>query len=74
MTSTTDELAARIEGLEIRVAYQEQVIDDLNKTMTAQWTQIESLTRQIKRLTDRLSQIEQGPAAGAADEPPPPHY
>jgi SlyX protein len=70
-----DDLAARVEKLEIRAAYQDQAVDDLNKTITAQWAQIEALTLQIKRLLDRLSQIEQGGgAADAADEPPPPHY
>jgi SlyX protein len=69
-----DGLDARVEKLEIWVAHQDQVIADLSSTTAAQWAQIEDLTRQVKRLLDRLSQVEQGGAADPADEPPPPHY
>ena len=69
-----DGLDARVEKLEICVAYQDQVIEDLNRSVTAQWLQIENLTLQVKRLVDCLSQTEPGAAADPADEPPPPHY
>jgi SlyX protein len=67
-------LDARIVKLEIRVAHQDQIIDDLDKAVTGQWAQIESLTHEIKRLTERLGHVEQGGGAAPADEPPPPHY
>jgi SlyX protein len=75
-TSNTEagELDARVEKLEIRAAYQDQVVEDLNKTITAQWARIESLALQIKRLVDRLQQVEHGGTGDPADEPPPPHY
>jgi SlyX protein len=64
---------ARIEALEMRIAHQERVIEELNAAVTEQWKQIESLTRQVERMTDRLQQVADNAAPNSA-EPPPPHY
>lgn len=70
----TERLNARIDALETRLAYQDQTIEDLNATITAQWAQIDALTREVRRLSDRLQQAEDRSADPAAPEPPPPHY
>jgi SlyX protein len=70
----SDDLAARLEALEIRVAYQDQVIEDLNQTITAQWKDIDRLRREMAALADRVAQAERGAGGEAEDEPPPPHY
>jgi SlyX protein len=44
----------------------------LNKTITEQWLKIDTLTRQLVHLNERL-QDAVTPAPGAANEPPP-HY
>ncbi len=41
------ELSERIDALESRLAYQDQTIEQLNETITAQWKQIDALTRQL---------------------------
>jgi SlyX protein len=70
----TESLKARIDALEARVAHQDRTIEDLNDTVTAQWTEIETLTRQIARLDEQVREA-QDRAPGARDpEPPPPHY
>jgi SlyX protein len=71
-----DAMALRIDALEMRLAYQTEAIEDLNATITAQWKQIDALTRQTVRLEDRLQEAEARGGAGGApgDEPPPPHY
>jgi SlyX protein len=66
-------LAARIDALEMRIAYQDETIEELNQTITAQWTRIESLTRQIAMLGDRVNEAENRVGA-AAPQVPPPHY
>ena len=43
--SEIDSLVARIDTLEMRFAYQDQVIEDLNRTITEQWKHIDALTR-----------------------------
>jgi SlyX protein len=70
----TELLGARIDTLEMRVAYQDQTIEDLNATIAAQWTQIDALAREVRRLSDRLQQAEDRAGAATSPEPPPPHY
>jgi SlyX protein len=65
-------LGERIDLLEARLTFQDETIDTLNKTITEQWLKIDSLTRQLAVLRERLQDAEAG-APGAANEPPP-HY
>ena len=68
------ELANRIEALEIQIAHQDATIEALNQALTAQWKQIDVLTRQMTQLTDRIAAAEQSLPAAPGNEPPPPHY
>jgi SlyX protein len=65
---------SRLDTLEIRLTHQDEMIEDLNRTITAQWKEIDRLTRELVMLQDRMADAEQtiGPEPG--DEPPPPHY
>ncbi|GJE83655.1 SlyX family protein [Methylorubrum thiocyanatum] len=63
----------RIARLEIRLTEQEAVIEDLNAALTAQWTVIDRLTRQLGRLQEQVEESAFRAASGAP-EPPPPHY
>jgi SlyX protein len=65
-------LSERVEALEARIAYQDDTIETLNETITAQWKQIDALARQLAALNDRLQQAE-AQAPGPASERPP-HY
>jgi SlyX protein len=65
-------LSDRIDTLETRLTFQDETIETLNKTITAQWQQIDALTRQLASLNERLQEAEAN-APGAANEPPP-HY
>ena len=65
-------LSDRIDVLETRLTFQDETIETLNRTITAQWQQIDALTRQLAALSDRLSEAEAN-APGPANEPPP-HY
>jgi uncharacterized coiled-coil protein SlyX len=65
-------LSERIDALEMRVAYQDDTIETLNQTITAQWQQIDALTRQLAELRERLQDAERN-APGAVNERPP-HY
>jgi SlyX protein len=66
--------AERLEKLETTVAYQEQSIEDLNKTILAQAAEIAQLTRLVSNLGERLREIADNPALAEGPEPPPPHY
>jgi SlyX protein len=65
-------LSDRIDALETRLTFQDETIETLNKTITAQWQQIDALTRQVANLGDRLREAETH-MPGAANERPP-HY
>jgi SlyX protein len=65
-------LSERVDALEARIAYQDDTIETLNETITAQWKQIDALTRQLAALNDRLQEAETQ-APGPVNERPP-HY
>jgi len=47
-------LSDRIDVLEMRLTFQDEAIETLNKTITAQWLKIDALTRQVADLSQRL--------------------
>jgi SlyX protein len=65
-------LSDRIDVLETRLTFQDETIETLNKTITAQWQHIDALTRQVANLNERLQETESR-APGITNEPPP-HY
>ena len=65
-------LSNRVDALESKLMFQEEIIETLNKTITEQWLKIDALTRQVSSLSERLQEAEAN-APGAANEPPP-HY
>ena len=70
--SDFETLRERIDLLETRLAFQDETIETLNKTITKQWLKIDTLTRQLANLNERLQEAEQR-TPGAANERPP-HY
>jgi SlyX protein len=70
MTDRT--FADRIDALEMRLTYQDETIETLNQTVTAQWKQIDALSRQVAELRERVREAEVN-RPGPANEPPP-HY
>ena len=67
-----DALSARIETLEVRIAYQDQTLEALNSTITDQWKRLDDLARQVARLSDRLAQAEASGQPAPSEKPP--HY
>jgi SlyX protein len=70
--SDAKSLADRIDVLETRLTFQDETIETLNRTITAQWQQIDALMRQVAALSERLQEAESN-APGPPNEPPP-HY
>jgi SlyX protein len=70
--NAVEALGERIDGVELRLTYQDVTIETLNQTITAQWLEIDRLTRQVAELKERLQEAESN-ASGPANEPPP-HY
>lgn len=74
MADPQEALHERIDNLEMRVTHQDEVIDALNRTVIEQWAKLDKALARIKRLEDRLREIQVSAVRDAADEPPPPHY
>jgi len=75
MTENTDqltELGDRLDRLESRLMFQDDTIEKLNQAITAQWREIDILTRQVASLSERLKEAEAN-TPGPGNEPPP-HY
>jgi SlyX protein len=68
----SETLSERIDVLETRLTFQDETIETLNKTITAQWQQIDALARQLATLSERMQEAEAN--APAATNEPPPHY
>jgi len=68
-----DENQSRIDNLEIQLAHQGQVLDDLNELVTRQAQRIERLEGQAKALYERQIDLEE---TSSTDVPvtKPPHY
>jgi SlyX protein len=64
-------LVERIDALETRLTFQDETIETLNKTITAQWLKIDALARQLASLNERLLEAE---AQTPGVNEPPPHY
>ena len=67
-----NDLSERVDALEARAMYQEETIEQLNATITAQWKQSDALTRQLAALTERMQEAEANVPAPANERPP--HY
>ena len=74
MTDSAPTDTSRLDELEIRIAHQDQTIEDLNDAITAQWKLIERLERQVARLAERVADSEQSSGDAAPVNRPPPHY
>lgn len=69
--SENKDLRERIEALEMRIAYQDQTIEDLNQTITKQWTEFDKLNREIAKLYAQMEEMDNG---GGEIVDRPPHY
>lgn len=72
LSDRIDSLNDRIDALEMRLTYQDVTIETLNQTVTAQWTEIDRLTRQVAELKERLREAESNMPGPTSERPP--HY
>ncbi len=67
-----------IEDLQIRISFQEDLIQELNRTVARQQTEIEALRRGLQLFQQRLQEVERSQSDGkdgeSTDFELPPHY
>lgn len=73
MTNQTDN-QVRIEALEARNAFQDDVIDQLNDEIAIHQKEIAELKYQLTLIASRLKERNSQPSNTTDIEPPPPHY
>ena len=74
MTAMADDLEQRMIELETRLAFQEQVLSELNDALTATRLEAAANAELLKRVLEDLK-LTRGDGPGDASlEPPPPHY
>jgi SlyX protein len=71
---TEDNLEQRIENLESRLMFQDDLIEQLNQSLIEQHLDIRKLTLMVERMSHQLEDIQQPLIADASEETPPPHY
>ena len=64
----------RLVELEVRVAFQDQTIQQLNEAVTSQQAQIDRLVRELVMLKSQLTSLAPALVIPQEDEKPPPHY
>ena len=64
----------RLNTLEVRIANQELLIDELSEVTAKQWSEIEALNGQIDYLKGKLQVLEDGINNPPDKEAPPPHF
>lgn len=74
MTDPHEIASERIDNLEMRVAYQDEVIDALNRTVIELWSKLDEAMARIRQLESRLREVQVSDIRDASEETPPPHY
>ena len=65
----------RMDELESRVAFQDDLIESLNEVVTRQDREIALLTRRLQDLEEKIRDLADGAVtAGGDGHEPPPHY
>jgi len=72
---STQDKPSTVADLEVQLAHQAKLLEELNETVRKQWDEIDKLTRSVTHIAERLMGMEVSADKGrAGDEPPPPHY
>ena len=64
----------RLTELEVRVAFQDKTIQDLNEVVTRQQRELDRLAQELEAVKSRLAGLAPSMVIAPEDEKPPPHY
>ena len=67
-------LENRIEELEMKIAFQEQLLDELNHALVQQQFDIDKMQVQLRYMANKLKDFHPSNIASQSEETPPPHY
>nr|WP_136250856.1 SlyX family protein [Ningiella ruwaisensis] len=72
--SNTDALQAEIDTLQVKLAYQEDTIEQLNQIVTAQQKQIDRLESLMQQMVKKIQSLQFSEQATNEGIELPPHY
>jgi SlyX protein len=64
----------RLEELEVRIAFQDKTIQELNDVVTRQQRELDRLTQQLEALKVQVRAAAPPLVVSREEETPPPHY
>ena len=67
-------LEDRIAELEMKIAFQEQLLDELNQALVQQQFDMDKIQLQLRYLASKLKDMQPSNIANQAEETPLPHY
>lgn len=67
-------LEPRIAELEMKLTFQETIIEELNQALIEQQFLIDKIQVQLRYLVNKLKDVQPSNIATQAEETPPPHY
>nr|WP_314401369.1 SlyX family protein [uncultured Aggregatibacter sp.] len=67
-------LEPRIAELEMKLTFQETIIEELNQALIEQQFLIDKMQVQLRYLVNKLKDVQPSNIATQAEETPPPHY
>ena len=70
----SNSLELDIEQLQMKVAFQEDTIETLNKALADQQLQLDRLTFQMQHVVEKMKEVQVLGIASEEEETPPPHY
>ncbi len=67
-------MSDQLTDLQTRLAFQEESIEELNRTVVRQAREMDELRHELKELRRQLRALTPSNIASEAEETPPPHY
>ena len=67
-------MESRLTDVEVKLAFQDDLLEALNQTVADQQRRIDLLQDEIRILYQQLKSLQPSMLAEVAEEPPPPHY
>jgi SlyX protein len=64
----------RLVGIETKLAFQEQIADQLSEVLRDQQSQIDAVRQSLRQLAARMGHLEKGGGSEDLPEEKPPHY
>ncbi|AKD38260.1 SlyX family protein [Pasteurella sp. P03HT] len=67
-------LEQRIAELEMKITFQENLLDTLNQALIEQQFTLDKMQLQLRYVVNKLKDVQPSNIASQAEETPPPHY